>query len=51
MKRGDLVRYKGTGELYVVTWRDGTYVRLGAFPDNQVFLIKASGLELVNADR
>ncbi len=51
MKRGDLVRYKATGELYVVTWSDGAFVRLGAFPDNQVFLIKASGLEKVNEDR
>jgi hypothetical protein len=51
MKIGDLVRYKGTGELFVVTWSDGTYVKLGGFPDNQVFLIKASGLEKVNEDR
>ena len=51
MRRGDLVRYRGTGELYVVTWSNGTHVRLGGFSDNQVFLIKASGLDKVNANR
>ena len=47
MKRGDLVRYKGTGELFVVIWSDGAYVRLGAFPHTP-FLIKTSGLEKLN---
>ena len=51
MKIGDLVRYKITGELFVVTWSSKTHIRLGGFPNNQVFLIAGSGLEKVNEDR
>ena len=51
MKIGDLVRYRGTGELYIVVWSDGAYCKLGGFPPNQVFQIGACALDIVNENR
>jgi hypothetical protein len=47
MKSGDLVRYGGTGALYLVFWTNGRYCKLVGFPDNQVFLIEECNLVVI----
>lgn len=51
MKAGDLVRYGGTGQLYLVYWTSKTHCKLVGFPHNQVFLIKGCDLKVVNESR
>ncbi len=48
MKVGDLVRYRGTGDLYLCVWAKGQFCKLLGFPDNQVFKIGTHALEVIN---
>ncbi len=48
---GDLVRYRGTGALYLCVWSDGRYCKLMGFPDNQVFKIDECALQVVSRPR
>ena len=51
MKVGDLIRYSGTGALYLCVWADARYCKLMGFPDNQLFKINECELEVISESR
>jgi hypothetical protein len=51
VKVGDLVRYSGTGALYLCVWSDERYCKLLGFPNNQVFKIDECELEVISENR